>query len=230
MSGRFLTIAWAIVLGMLPVFLGCNNELKAKDAHIALIEDANQQLTDDLAAARRESDAERNENDALRRERDGLNGQVLAFQGQVSLLNEQINSRPEPVAADGWQAVPGGAMIAIEGSVLFASGKQSLRDSGKGTLSAIAGTIQSSYADKDILVFGHTDDQPIKKSGWKDNYELSAQRALSVVRFLRDRGITPGRLVACGAGEHRPRVANSNEANRAKNRRVEIFAIDPTGR
>ena len=221
MSGTHSILALAIMVGTMPALTGCNNEMKAKDAHIALIEDTNQQLTNDLAATRRE-------NEAMLRERDEMNASVLAFRGQVDDLNQQLASQPEPIETEGWQAVPGGAMIAIEGSVLFASGKQVLRNVGKSTLDAIAGTINSNYSGKDILVFGHTDDRPIRKSGWKDNYELSAQRALSVVRHLRDHGVRPASLVACGAGQHRPRVPNTSDTNRAKNRRVEIFAIDPT--
>ncbi|HRX87797.1 MAG TPA: OmpA family protein, partial [Phycisphaerae bacterium] len=57
-------------------------------------------------------------------------------------------------------------------------------------------------------------------------YELSAERALAVVRWLKERGVSPSRLVACGVGEYRPRVPNTSRDNRAKNRRVEIFALD----
>jgi chemotaxis protein MotB len=117
-------------------------------------------------------------------------------------------------------------MIAIEGSVLFDSGKVKLKGEGPKVLDAIASTVASRYSDKDIMVFGHTDDAPIKKSGWKDNYELSAQRALAVVRYMAERGISPRQLVACGCGEHRPRVANDSNKSRAQNRRVEIFALD----
>ncbi|MCH8242160.1 MAG: OmpA family protein [Planctomycetes bacterium] len=82
------------------------------------------------------------------------------------------------------------------------------------------------YRDVRLCVFGHTDGTPIKKSGWKDNWELSTQRSLEVVRYMADRGVARVRLVAGGCGENRPRVQNSSEANRGKNRRVEIFAID----
>ncbi len=203
--------------------VGCNDQLKAKEAHIALIEDTNQQLTEELAAARAEADE-------LARQRDELSSRALAFQGQVDDLNARLAAQPEQAVSEGWQAVPGGAMIAIEGSVLFPSGKAKLRPAGRSSLEAIGRTITSRYADKDVFVFGHTDDTPIKKSGWTDNYELSAQRALSVVRYLRDHGVPPERLVACGAGEHRPVVGNTSDQNRAKNRRVEIFAVEPIDR
>jgi chemotaxis protein MotB len=117
-------------------------------------------------------------------------------------------------------------MIAIEGEVLFDSGKVKLRSGAKGVLQKVRDVVGNQYVDKDILIFGHTDDQPIKKSGWEDNYQLSSERALAVVRWMKENGITPNRLVACGAGEFRPRVPNSNAKNRQQNRRVEIFALD----
>lgn len=121
-------------------------------------------------------------------------------------------------------------MIAVEGSVLFAPGKAALLPAGRAALDRITDTIQSRYADKDVFVVGHTDDTPIRKSGWKDNYELSAQRALTVVRHLRSRSLDAARLVACGAGEHRPVAPNTDDTGRSKNRRVEIFAVNPIDR
>jgi len=50
---------------------------------------------------------------------------------------------------------------------------------------------------------------------------------LAVVRYLRDQGVSPDRILAGGRGEYRPRVPNTSEVNRTSNRRVEVFAIDP---
>jgi chemotaxis protein MotB len=124
-------------------------------------------------------------------------------------------------------------MIAIEDDLLFAPGRITLREEARKTLDGIVSTLQGEYGDKDIVIFGHTDDRPIKKSGWDDNWQLSTERALAVTRFLQEHGISASRLVASGCGEHRPRVPNTTEPNRTANRRVEIFAIDPqalTGR
>ena len=75
-------------------------------------------------------------------------------------------------------------------------------------LDPVIRTLNSEYPSQDVLVYGHTDNVPIKKSGWKDNFELSTQRALSVVRQLQTRGVSPTRLVAAGCGEHRPVLPN----------------------
>lgn len=220
MSRSLIAVAVVLTSALALASTGCNEKLKAREAHISLLEDTNHQLTTDLAAARREADAQFEEQDRL-------GEQLQIARAEAERLRGDLANLPEAVPADGWQAVPGGAMIAIEGSVLFASGKVVIRESGRAALDSIAGVILSQYANKDVFVFGHTDDVPIKKSGWKDNYELSAQRALTVVRHIRDRGVDAARLVACGAGEHRPRVPNTSDEARAQNRRVEIFALDP---
>ena len=82
------------------------------------------------------------------------------------------------------------------------------------------------FADHDIYVFGHTDNVPIRESGWKDNYELSCQRALSVVRQLQASCVMQF-VAACGWGEHRHVADNASNATRQANRRVEIFALAP---
>lgn len=198
---------------------GCATKEKQR---IGMLEQANQNLTDRLNATRGELDS-------ATRDREALDRRLQTALSQIDSLKNQLAERPamEP-AAPGWTAVPGGAMIAIEGRVLFAPGKNTLRPEARRTLDAVQSAIQGEYADKDVLVFGHTDNQPIKKSGWKDNYELSTERALAVVRYLEEHGVSAKRLIACGCGEHRPVVPNSSAANRAANRRVEIYAMDPS--
>ena len=212
-----------ILRGLAPMCLlalamtGCTTNHQER---ITMLEDINRHLSERLNSTQAElSDAER--------EQAEIDARLVAALDEVTALRTQLEQTPLPTeAAPGWTAVPGGAMIAIEGNILFQTGKATLRDEARRTLDAVASTVQGEYADKNILVIGHTDNQPIKKSGWKDNYQLSTERALSVTRYLRDRGVNPERLVAGGCGQHRPRVPNSSAGNRTTNRRVEIFAID----
>ncbi len=193
---------------------------KMKD-RISLLEDANRTLTHQLNSMQGEMDG-------CFRDRDLAYKQLTNANGELDELRFQLAAIPadEP-AAPGWTAVPGGAMIAIDGRVLFAVGQTVLRSEAKRTLDAVVSTLESQYADKDIFVFGHTDNQPIKKSGWDDNWQLSSERSLAVVRYLSERGVTSKRLVACGAGDNRPVSDNNSASGRSSNRRVEIFAIDP---
>jgi chemotaxis protein MotB len=105
---------------------------------------------------------------------------------------------------------------------LFDSGKATLKKATSTELNHIHSVLRDKYAGKDIDVVGHTDTDPIKKSKWKDNWELSAQRALTVTRYLIDRGISEDMIRAVGCGESRPVAENSSASGKAKNRRVEI--------
>ncbi|MCH7884939.1 MAG: OmpA family protein [Planctomycetes bacterium] len=217
MIGQVMT-RWIAVLIVVVAFGGCAKQHKQR---IALLEQTNRNLAESINAMR-------NQLDATDRNRNDIDGQLLAAHDQIDELQRRLAELPPPQeAAPGWTAVPGGAMIAIQSSVLFAPGKATLRPESRRTLDAIVSTLQGEYGDQDVLVFGHTDDRPIKKSGWADNWELSTQRALAVVRYLKDRGVVPSRLAACGGGEFHPLAPNTSESKRAQNRRVEIFAVHP---
>jgi chemotaxis protein MotB len=89
-----------------------------------------------------------------------------------------------------------------------------------GQIAEIIGRVEGTQ----IRVEGHTDDVPIHTREFPSNWELSAARALNVVKFLASHGnIDPSRLSAIGYGEYRPLVPNTSEKNRMKNRRIEIF-------
>ncbi len=149
---------------------------------------------------------------------------ALRLQSEIDRLRDQLAKGQD--ASPGWTAFPGGAMTSIEGTVLFDSGKRDLRAAGRKTLQSVADTIKSKYPDHEIFVFGHTDNEPIKYSKWEDNYELSCQRALTVVRNLRKMG-AGNLMAACGWGESRPTAPNDSAASRQANRRVEIYALAP---
>ncbi len=216
MNGRIIRQMFlVVVVGM--VASGCTTKLKQR---MATFEEMNRNLTQRLNASQGELNL-------LADDRDDLDLRLQGALDEISSLQTELNQRPSAVETPaGWSPIPGGAMIAIAGHVLFEPGKPTIRKEARKTLDGIVSTIQGEYADKGVLVFGHTDDQPIKKSGWTDNYELSTERALAVVRYLRDHGVPPERLAACGWGEHRPVVPNSSPANRSANRRVEIFAVN----
>lgn len=116
-----------------------------------------------------------------------------------------------------WDAQKGTITVTLESGVLFDSGKASLKRQAKSRLDHIAGTIKDKYSGKEVSVVGHTDTDPIRKSSWKDNWELSTERALAVTRYLIDQGISAKQLIAAGRGEHHP-ISDKKQVNR----RVEI--------
>ena len=148
----------------------------------------------------------------------------LALRNENERLKEQL-AKGTVATEGGWTSVPGGAMLAIEGTVLFDSGKAHLKGGASRILDGVAKTMLEKYAGYDVYIFGHTDSEQIKKSGWKDNYELSCQRSLTVVRYIQAGG-AGNYMAACGWGEHRPAADNATKEAKQANRRVEIYAMN----
>ena len=122
-----------------------------------------------------------------------------------------------------------GLVITFMSEVLFASGKADLRADSLNKLNKVASVLKTTVSDLNIGIEGHTDNVPIKHSGWKSNWELSTARALSVLHHLEDKeGIDPKRLSATGYGEFRPVVSNATKEGKQKNRRVEIVILPKT--
>ncbi len=166
-----------------------------------------------------------------RAEKGQLASQVAQDQQTIEALQRQIAEKKQTAGqATGFgdeydvslDAAAGTITVTLPNAILFESGKASLKQSTQKELDHIAGVIQSKYAGKKIDVVGHTDTDPIKKTSWEDNWELSAQRALSVLRYLNKKGIPSDLIRAAGCGESRPVASNATSAGKAKNRRVEI--------
>ncbi len=118
-----------------------------------------------------------------------------------------------------------GVVITLTSDILFDSGKADIKPEAYPILDKVAEILKYKIADRNIGVEGHTDNQPIRYSGWKSNWELSTARAVNVVHYLIKKGVPPQRLTAIGYGPYRPVADNSTEEGRRKNRRVEIVIL-----
>jgi chemotaxis protein MotB len=119
-----------------------------------------------------------------------------------------------------------GLVITVVGDLLFDSGKAKIRSEAEPLLDKVASVLKENVPRLNVGIEGHTDDQPIKYSGWKSNWELSTARALSVLHYLvNEKGISPDRLSAIGYGEYRPVASNNTKESRQLNRRVEIVIL-----
>jgi chemotaxis protein MotB len=119
-----------------------------------------------------------------------------------------------------------GLVITFVADILFDSGKDKLKPQTYSILDKVARVLKENVPQNDIGIEGHTDNEPIKYSGWKSNWELSSARALSVLHYLVDeRKVKAPRVSAIGYGEHRPVASNVNVAGRQLNRRVEIVIL-----
>jgi flagellar motor protein MotB len=119
--------------------------------------------------------------------------------------------------------------IGISGSVLFALNSDQLQPEGKQLLKSLAAPLAAYLAARDelLMVSGFTDDRPLRDSNhqFADNWELSAQRALTVTRTLIDAGIPSSAIFAAAFGPEQPVASNADAQGRARNRRVEMAPV-----
>ena len=215
MTRQFTHAAGGMLLIVLTTAMGgCNSKLKTeRDALYA----QNEELQSELDQTRAALDTALNESQQKDR--------------TIADLRSQLASRPKvpPKAArnpfagvPGVETVqrPGGVAVRIPGDVLFSPGKVNLKSSSKRTLKQVTAIILREYPGKTIRVEGYTDTDPIRKSGWHDNWELSSERALAVLRFMRKQGIAANRIYAAGFGQTHPR------SSKTKSRRVEIAVVN----
>ena len=160
--------------------------------------------------------------------------QALATDNQ-SLARQvsDVKSRPSQPANDsGFANIPGvsverGAggelIVAVAGDVLFDSGKATLKTSAKSSLDQIAGVLNSRWSGHCIRIEGHTDTDPIRKSSWKSNEHLSAERALTVEQYLVGKGVNNDRVYSAAFGPSEPR------STKQESRRVEIVILAAAG-
>ncbi|MEM1208829.1 MAG: OmpA family protein [Planctomycetota bacterium] len=210
---RFVPLVLA--LAAMPLLVGCNDDLKLKNA--ALV-DENVELRDELDRTRAALDSAESERSEL-----------LARVNQLELTSSSVAPlEPGPASANtGFESIAGietystgGTVnVRIPGDVLFSPGKVDLRGSSTQTLSEVAGVLNSQYPDAVVRVEGYTDTDPIRKSKWADNLELSLQRSAAVHRYLAKQGVSPERMYAAGFGETRP------QGSKAQSRRVEIVVV-----
>lgn len=121
------------------------------------------------------------------------------------------------------QVLKGVVYISLSDNMLYKSGSYEISDRANETLAKIAKIILD-YKDYDVLIEGNTDTVPISQTNIRNNWDLSALRASSVVQALQTKyGVDPKRLTAGGRGEYNPIADNSTEEGRAKNRRTQII-------
>lgn len=192
--------------------------------------------------AERQASAEtlKNDMDRARAEIDALAGEVGDLENRPVTADTTV-SDPSVDAlrreleilrrkyGDAVRSTPDGNIeITLDSNVTFASGSHELTDEGRKILGSVAQELTGPFATNKVEVIGHTDSDPIRKSGYKDNLELGGERAFEVTRYLSARhGIDPGRMVASSRGATDPVADNATKEGKRKNRRVEILVVIP---
>lgn len=189
-----------------------------------------QEEHDDLADERDELQAKveelrSNRQDLQRRlaELEGKEQRIEELQKQLSQLENDLQQVDEAeVDREGDFVV-----ITLGEQVLFDEASAELHEDARETLRELADVLDQ-YPDREIRVEGHADTRPILTHEYADNWELAADRSLSVLRFFEtETSIAGNRLAATTFGEHKPRVRNDSEENMQENRRVEIYLYPP---
>jgi chemotaxis protein MotB len=155
--------------------------------------------------------------------------ELIASKSKSDSLNMVLtNNLTRSLSKDEMQDVDvkvlkGVVYISLSDNMLYKSGSYEISDRAGSTLSKIAKII-TDYKDYDVLIEGNTDNVPISKPNIRNNWDLSALRASSVVQALQNNyGVDPKRLTAGGRGEYNPVASNDTPDGKSKNRRTEII-------
>ena len=176
-----------------------------------------EKLHGELARARERSARYRATFDANRAQTERLIGAAQALSGSLNalLLDNTLTI----------ERIQNQLTIYLSEKVLFDSGSADIKPQGVPVLRTVGEGLKNNIADLRIQVGGHTDDVPIR-GRYASNWELSAARAASVVRFFESQvGIDPVVLSAAGFGEHHPLASNDTAEGRARNRRIELILL-----
>lgn len=137
--------------------------------------------------------------------------------------DDTSEAKPDLALGDDIEVIvnDGSISFRISSEILFGSGRAELEDAGLDVIDRLVPTLAA--GGHRIIVEGHTDNLPIQTERFPSNWELSASRASSVVRYLQLAGIESTRLSATGYADTRPLAGNDDEQGRASNRRVELI-------
>ena len=148
-----------------------------------------------------------------------LEAKTETYDDLVKGLHKEMKSKLIEIKRKGKRITVG-----VSDKVLFDSGSSELKDSGKEALAKIADILKT-VKDRRIDVEGHTDNLPITgelTEKFPTNWELSASRAVNVVRFMAEAGVNPKNLSGVAKSKYQPRASNKNRRGRTRNRRIEI--------
>jgi len=211
---------WANENGILHSWEGAGVGLAAGGLAGALIGDA----LDEVQNKNREQELQ-TRLAALEGQLAGKDVTMSGLQNELAAAKAQLEAKQLPVQVE---AKNGQLRFTILNEVLFDAGKSELKPEGLASLDSVLEVIQKEFPDRQIMIEGHTDSDPIKQSNWASNWELSSARSMSVVHYLVDKkSVVPERLSAAAFGEFRPVAANDTKESKRLNRRAVIVVLPP---
>lgn len=178
------------------------------------------QLITELEASKAGLEAELGE---LRDEQQRRREELATYQKLFDRLRKLIDAGTIKVSFR-----KGRMIVELPSAVLFASGRTELQPEGRTAIEQVVEAL-ASVSHRDLVIAGHTDNIPIKTRRYKNNWELSTQRAVVVVAYMIEKGFPADHLAAAGYGEEDPVADNTTDEGRALNRRIEIQLIPNLG-
>ncbi|HWB80827.1 MAG TPA: OmpA family protein [Nannocystaceae bacterium] len=202
---------------------GAQDQIKTLQGKIAELEREIADRDEKIASLEKDKNAMQTELEALRAEQDRRKAELDTYRQLFAKLKKLIDAGTIKVSFR-----KGRMIVELASAVLFDSGKIELKDGGKTALDEIVVALQS-VNDRDFMIAGHTDTDPIKTKKFKSNWELSTARAVVVVNYMIEKGFPAAHLGAAGFAEIDPVAANDTPENKALNRRIEIVLMPDLG-
>lgn len=187
----------------------------------------NAALMDELATLRAKSVQDQAELERQRARADAAEKRIGALEYQRA-HDGTIRVDPNRFRTPGVDVISnddGGATIILASDVTFKPGRADLSKKAITILQKVAAALKSTEAVRAVRVEGHTDSDPIRRSGWKDNDALSLARAKMVRKYLVGQGVAKDFVSVEGLGASKPVQSNKTQTGKAKNRRVEIILL-----
>ena len=196
-----------------------DSKVKTLEGELASAKSAGDALGANAEGLQKDLKSTREELEELRRQRAETEKRLQAFRDLTAKFQKMIDTGKLKVR------IRGGRMILeLPAGILFASGKADLSKEGTTALTEVA-IILKDFGDRKFLVAGHTDNQPLRGSKYKNNWQLATARALTVTEFLVTAGMAGQNLAAAGYAEFDPVGDNATEDGRQLNRRIEIVLV-----
>jgi chemotaxis protein MotB len=212
---------------------GSNSESQKLSGQLSSTQEELQHKEDDLKKMSADLDQKKKDLDLLTEQLKQREQRVNELEGILKQKDDAVNNLKKKIsdALTGFEGKGltvtqknGKVYVSMEESLLFATGKWAVEPKGAEALKQLAKVLETN-TDINVMVEGHTDDVPMKGAGdVKDNWDLSAVRATSVVKIITSSSnVDPKRLIAAGRGEYFPIDEAKTKEARAKNRRTEII-------
>jgi len=207
-----------LLIVALALLSGCNKGAKQR---LNLLQQENQELRSRTQGLRDSLSQAEQRRQQIEQELQSLRAEKQQLESELNQAQQAPTTGFEGLAGVDSTTLPSGEVVVdVAGDVLFDSGQATLKSTAKESLRRIAQTLNSRYAGRMIRIEGHTDTDPIRKSDWRNNEQLSAERALAVEDFLAEHGVDKDRMFVAAYGPSEPK------ATKQESRRVEIVVLN----